>query len=44
MEALNSWWLREVIEILRTPKAIPNAGNDKDKKGGKDQKKKGGKD
>lgn len=44
MEALNSWWLRSVIDILRTSKAPPNPVNDKDKKAPKDQKKKGGKD
>jgi hypothetical protein len=44
MESLNEWWLADLLQYLKTPRNVPQATNDKDKKGGKDQKKKGGKD
>lgn len=44
LEVLNSWWLKEVLELLKKPKEAPPVTNEKDKKGAKDQKKKGGKD
>lgn len=44
LESWNHWWLGEVLEYLKTPKSVPQAVGDKDKKGGKDVKKKGGKD
>lgn len=45
LEALNAWWLNDLLEYLKTPRNVaqPVVG-DKDKKGGKDLKKKGGKD